>query len=147
MKIIRVKESSKEILQTINKLLPQLSPSSNQLSERELSKILKAESNQILLATHNGEICGMLTLVICHLTSGNKAVIEDVAVDEAFRGRGIGKMLMEEAIAIAKDLGLKHINLTSNRARLAANALYRRIGFKKRDTNVYRLALQEEQMS
>ena len=141
MKITAVKKSSKETLEAVNKLLPQLSPSTNQLGEKELTKILQSESNQIFMATHDEEICGMLTLVICHLTSGNKAVIEDVAVDQAFRGKGIGKMLMEKAIAIAKYQGIEHVDLTSNRSRLAANALYRRIGFKKRDTNVYRLIL------
>ena len=139
MDIILASKSSKTLLQSINKLLPQLSALAKPLSETELIDII--DSNQLLLATEEKEIYGMLSLVTCTLSTGKKALIEDLVVDNSVRGRGIGKMLLNEAIELAKNKELRHIDLTSNPLRKEANALYQKLGFKKRETNVYRFHL------
>jgi len=139
MDIILASKSSKTLLQSINKLLPQLSALAKPLSETELIDII--DSNQLLLATEEKEIYGMLSLVTCTLPTGKKALIEDLVVDNSVRGRGIGKMLLNKAIELAKSKELRHIDLTSNPLRKEANALYQKLGFKKRETNVYRIHL------
>jgi ribosomal protein S18 acetylase RimI-like enzyme len=50
---------------------------------------------------------------------------------------------METAIFKAKELGCKNINLTSSPNRVAANALYKKLGFEIRETNVYRKILKK----
>ena len=139
MNIILASRNSKILLQSINKLLPQLSALAKPISETELIDIL--DSNQLLLATAKEEIYGMLSLVTCKLPTGKKALIEDLVVDDSVRGKGIGKMLLYKAIELAKDQGLRYIDLTSNPLRKEANALYQKLGFKKRETNVYRFHL------
>ena len=139
MNIILASKSSKTLLQSINKLLPQLSALAKPLSETELIDII--DSNQLLLATEEKEIYGMLSLVTCTLPTGKKALIEDLVVDNSVRGRGFGKMLLNKAIELAKNKELRHIDLTSNPLRKEANALYQKLGFKKRETNVYRIHL------
>lgn len=139
MDIILAKKSSKNLLQSINKLLPQLSALAKPLSETELIDII--DSNQLLLATEEKEIYGMLAFVTCTLPTGKKALIEDLVVDNSVRGRGIGKMLLNKAIELAKSKEIRHIDLTSNPLRKEANALYQNLGFKKRETNVYRIHL------
>ncbi len=139
MDIILASKSSKTLLQSINKLLPQLSALAKPLSETELIDII--DSNQLLLATEEKEIYGMLSLVTCTLPTGKKALIEDLVVDNSVRGRGFGKMLLNKAIELAKSKELRHIDLTSNPLRKEANALYQKLGFKKRETNVYRIHL------
>jgi ribosomal protein S18 acetylase RimI-like enzyme len=67
-----------------------------------------------------------------------RAWIEDVVVDGAARGRGVGEALNEEAIRRAAAAGARSVDLTSRPSREAANRLYRRLGFEVRDTNVYR---------
>ena len=141
MNIFQLTESSQTILNEINRLLPQLSPSAKLLSEKELLIILNSKTNHILLAQDQENICGMLTLVTYFIPTGKKALIEDVVVDKAWRGKGIGRMLIEKAIALAKNQEVKCIDLTSNPARVAANALYIKAGFVKRETNVYRYHL------
>ena len=42
----------------------------------------------------------------------------------------------------AQELGYENINLTSSPSRIAANALYIKLGFELRDTNVYRKILE-----
>ena len=139
MDIILASKSSKNLLQSINKLLPQLSALAKPLSETELIDII--DSNQLLLATEEKEIYGMLALVTCTLPTGKKALIEDLVVDNSVRGRGIGKMLLNKVIELAKSKEIRHIDLTSNPLRKEANALYQNLGFKKRETNVYRIHL------
>ncbi|MEK7060924.1 MAG: GNAT family N-acetyltransferase, partial [Patescibacteria group bacterium] len=63
----------------------------------------------------------------------------DIVVDEEYRGKGIGTKLITAAINQARKEGVKHIDFTSRPQRVAANRLYQRLGFKKRETNVYRL--------
>ncbi|MFZ3032178.1 MAG: GNAT family N-acetyltransferase, partial [Candidatus Moraniibacteriota bacterium] len=76
--------------------------------------------------------------------------VHDVVVNNKFREHGIGRALMKEAIASAKQAGAKYIELTSNPGRKAANKLYRSIGFVciaransggGQGTNLYRLEL------
>jgi ribosomal protein S18 acetylase RimI-like enzyme len=53
------------------------------------------------------------------------------------RGRGIGKALVEHALALAREAGADGAGLTSNPQRQAANKLYRSMGFELRKTNLY----------
>ena len=141
MDIILASKSSEILLQAINKLLPQLSAMAKPLSEKELIYLIDSESNQLVLATEKEEIYGMLSLVTCKLPTGKKALVEDLVVDGSVRDKGIGKMLLNKAIELAKDQELRYIDLTSNPLRKEANALYQKLGFEKRETNVYRFHL------
>ena len=62
-------------------------------------------------------------------------------VDEKCRNKGIGEALNQHAINIAKKVGAKTVDLTSRPSREAANRLYDRLGFTKRDTNIYRFEI------
>ena len=82
-----------------------------------------------------------MTLVTFRIPTGLRAFIEDVVVDVSARREGIGEALTREAIAIARAKGARTIDLTSRPSREAANRLYQRLGFERRDTNVYRLPI------
>jgi ribosomal protein S18 acetylase RimI-like enzyme len=62
-----------------------------------------------------------------------------VIVDEAVNGQGIGRQLTEAMLARARELGCTTVDLTSRPSREAANALYQKVGFRPRETNVYRI--------
>ena len=87
----------------------------------------------------DGEILGTLTLVTFPIPTGLRAWIEDVVVDEAARGRGVGAALTQEAVRLAHEAGARTVDLTSRPSREAANRLYERLGFQMRDSKVYRL--------
>jgi ribosomal protein S18 acetylase RimI-like enzyme len=80
----------------------------------------------------------MLTLAIFRIPTGLRAWIEDVVVDEATRGQGVGAALTDAAILLADQHGARTVDLTSRPSREAANRLYQRLGFALRETNVYR---------
>ena len=85
-----------------------------------------------------GRIVGTLTLVIFRIPTATRAWIEDVVVDGAARGRGVGEALTLAAVKLAKERGAKTVDLTSRRSRQAAHRLYEKAGFHVRDTSVYR---------
>ena len=64
-----------------------------------------------------------------------------MVVDESARGAGIGRALNIAAMERAEAEGAQSIDLTSSPTRQAANELYLSLGFKQRDTNVYRCEL------
>ena len=138
MKIEELTDFSITALDAINGLLPQLSPSTSALEEGDLRNIVDSESTKLFLAIDEDGVFGMLSLVLFRIPTGRKAWVEDVVVDEKARGRGVGKLLTEHAIQVAREHGAHSVDLTSRPSREAANALYQRVGFEQRETNVYR---------
>ena len=126
------------ILEAINELLPQLSSSAKPLTASELTEIIQSESSHLLMAEESGKFYGSLTLVTFMIPTGIRAWIEDVVVKENARGKGVGKLLSERAVGLASEIGAKTVDLTSRPSREAANALYKKVGFEMRETNVYR---------
>ena len=80
----------------------------------------------------------MLTLAVFRIPTGVRAWIEDVAVDASARGKGAGEALTRAAIKLASERGSRTVELSSRPSREAANRLYLRVGFVRRETNVYR---------
>jgi|TARA_B110000495_G_scaffold196358_1_gene205088 ribosomal protein S18 acetylase RimI-like enzyme len=138
MKIEELTDFSTQALDAINGLLPQLSPSAVALDKSDLTSIINSESTKLFLATEEDQVFGMLSLVLFRIPTGRKAWVEDVVVDEKARGRGVGKLLTEHAVGVAREHGAHSVDLTSRPSRAAANALYQRVGFQQRETNVYR---------
>jgi ribosomal protein S18 acetylase RimI-like enzyme len=132
-----VQQVTDELVEACGRLLPQLS-SSAPLGANDLARIAGHQANTLLVARHQGVIVGMLTLVTFPLPSGLRARIEDVVVDEAARGQGVGTALTMAALDLAREQSARSVDLTSRASRLAANRLYQRLGFQLRDSNVYR---------
>ena len=137
MKIFRITSSSAALFDALERLLPQLSSSATTPSAEHIEKLLSNENTHLFTAEIEGNIVGMLSLVVVDIPTGRKAWIEDVVVDEAARGLRIGAALVEHAKEEAKRLGVKKIYLTSNPSRKAAHALYHKCGFEEYDTSVF----------
>lgn len=84
------------------------------------------------------KIVGMVMLRWHELTGGRTGTVEDVVVLEGYRGKGLGGLLIKKLIQWAARRRFVHLNLTSGPEKVAANHLYEKLSFKKRDTNVYR---------
>ena len=95
-------------------------------------------------AEGNHPILGMLSLATFEIPTGVRAWVEDVVVDEAARGQGAGQSLVVAAIEHAQKIGARTVDLTSRPSREAANRLYQRAGFQLRETNVYRVTLEQK---
>ena len=127
-----------EVVEAFARLVPQLSKTSVPPDRAALDRIVSSPAITLLIARTDGKISGTLTLVMFPIPTGIRAWIEDVVVDEAARGQGIGEALSQEAIKIAEEAGARTVDLTSRPSREAAGRLYEKIGFKLRETRVYR---------
>jgi ribosomal protein S18 acetylase RimI-like enzyme len=136
--------ASDELVEAFRRLVPQLSSSASAPGGEELAAIVDSPAATILVARDDDRIVGTLTLVVFRIPTGARAWIEDVVVDEAARGRGVGEALAREAIRRAAGAGARTIDLTSRPHRVAANRLYEKLGFRPRETNLYRLELGEK---
>jgi ribosomal protein S18 acetylase RimI-like enzyme len=127
-----------ELIEAFQRLIPQLSSSNPPPTQDELAEIIAAPSTVLFIARLDEHIVGTLTLATFRIPTGVRAWIEDVVVDSAARGHGVGEALNQAAILEAHHRGAITVDLTSRPSREAANRLYQRIGFVARDTNVYR---------
>jgi ribosomal protein S18 acetylase RimI-like enzyme len=139
--IEKVQFATPEVVDGLNKLLPQLSSHPPTLTIDDVERMVHSEAATLFVATENGVILGTLTLIIFSIPTGRRGWIEDVVVDESARGAGVGELLTSAAIDEARVRGVRSIDLTSRPSREAANAMYVKLGFGLRETNVYRLTL------
>jgi ribosomal protein S18 acetylase RimI-like enzyme len=127
-----------DLCAAVTLLVPQLSRSSPPPTRTQLERIVAAPGTTLFLARDGGRIVGMLTLVVFAIPTAVRAWIEDVVVDEGSRGTGVAAALVEAALDRAGVLGARTVDLTSRPDREVANRLYVRMGFERRETNVYR---------
>jgi len=137
MEIVQLKKVTEEVMYAFENLIPELNSESEIPTIEYLKEIIDAKDSYIFLAKEE-VIIGILTLVCYKIPTGQKAWIEDIAVESKKRGIGVGSLLVNHAIEFAKQKGISKIDLTSKPSRRAANRLYKKLGFKVRETNVYR---------
>ncbi|MFE4757588.1 GNAT family N-acetyltransferase [Streptomyces mirabilis] len=137
-----VREATDEVVEAVTRLLPQLSRTAAVPDRESVDRMLRSDANTLLLAQTADRVVGMLTLIMYPLPSGLRSRIEDVVVDDAARGQGVGAALTNEALRLAEEAGARTVDLTSRPSRQAANRLYERLGFQGRDSQVYRFVVQ-----
>lgn len=141
---IEISEATKaddELVNAFARLIPQLSRSSPPPSREELEATVGRDGTTVFVTRLDGRLVGSLTLVVYRIPTGLRAHIDDVVVDEAASGHRIGEALCRAAIDKAAALGAKNVDLTSRPDREAANHIYEKLGFERRETNVWRYAL------
>ncbi len=142
MRIEIVRETTAELEAAFQHLVPQLTDNNPPPSLDDLSAVLRDSASTLMIARdEKGLILGTLTLVVYRVPTGVRSMIEDVIVDGSARGQGVGEALVQRAIELAKEKNVGTIALTSSPFREAANRLYLRMGFKKRETNAYQMKL------
>ncbi len=127
-----------EVVEAFGRLLPQLSSSAKPLDADAIAAVVSSPAVTVLLARTEGQITGSLSLVMFRIPTGLRAWIEDVVVDEAARGQGVGTALTREALRLAGEAGVRTVDLSTRPSRVAAGRLYEREGFSQRDTRMYR---------
>ncbi|MBR4045036.1 MAG: GNAT family N-acetyltransferase [Bacteroidaceae bacterium] len=137
--IIEIQSYSTEYHEAMQRFLDQLTTNPMTLTEEMFRQLLASPNSHLFFLMKDEQTAGMLTVGIYHSPTGGKAWIEDVVVDEAFRGQGLSKLLVAHAIEFTKSQGIPSLMLTSNPKRIAANKLYQAMGFERKETNVYRM--------
>jgi GNAT superfamily N-acetyltransferase len=88
----------------------------------------------VAVAVAGGRVVGSFALLImdnlAHL-GARSAVIEDVAVDPVWQGRGVGKSMMRFALRLCGEKGCYKALLSSNLKRGRAHAFYGSLDFER----------------
>ena len=137
--IIEIKTYSPEYHEAMQRFLNQLTTSPMVLTESMFHQQLASENSHLFFIMKDEQIAGMLTVGSYYRPTGGKAWIEDVVVDETFRGQGLSKLLVAHAIEFVKSQQIPLLMPTTNPKRIAANKFYQAMGFERKETNVYRM--------
>ena len=119
--------------------------SSNIVFTREsLERLLADTNSHLYIVREEGRIVACACLCIYHQPFSTDATIESVVVSSQMRGKGLGRKLMKHLIEEAARMNVDCIHLTSNPKREAANALYQKMGFEKKETNCYVMNIRKD---
>jgi predicted N-acetyltransferase YhbS len=102
-------------------------------SRRVFTQIQAMPGHELLVAEDGGEVVGSVVLLIVPNLSHRAspwAVVENLIVTEKQRRKGIGRQLMKDAIARAREAGCYEIQLSSNKTRREAHRFYESLGFE-----------------
>ena len=136
-----VTEATPEVLGALGHLLPQLNSQLPVPTMERLQMIVDDPAVTLLIARDGAKIVGTTTLIVFTTPFWIKARLDEVVVDEAARGKGVGAALVKASLTVARDKGAQVAELQSRKSREAANRLYQRMGFELRDSNLYRIVL------
>ena len=133
----KINRADKKVLFELNNLLKQWSPKRKPINAGRFRELIK---KSCLIGLFDGKrLIGTVTLIEMNKVSGRKGSIEHLIIDEKYRGRGLGEKLMRFALIVARKMKIKDISLTCEPERVAANALYKKLGFKIQKSKFYRL--------
>ena len=80
----------------------------------------------------------LLTKIVDYVTDKVIGKIDYFCVNEEYRNRGIGKMLIKTAINYMKKWDVSYIELTSSRSRVVARNMYEKEGCIIRESDIFR---------
>jgi len=94
-----------------------------------LAEVTAAEDSAVLVAeAPDGSLAGICTVYrdIRSVRYGDRAWVEDLAVDPGRRSQGVGKALLDAAKDWAREHGATHLELDSSTTRSDAHRFYER---------------------
>jgi ribosomal protein S18 acetylase RimI-like enzyme len=136
--ITQATQATDELVKAFERMIPQLTHRKPPTQEALVSLI--ESQSAVVIARYPGvsdPIVGSGTLAVFAVPTGLRGHIEDVVVDQSVRGHGIGEALVTALLTKARELGIESVSLTCNPTREAANKMYQKMGFQKRETHVY----------
>jgi GNAT superfamily N-acetyltransferase len=145
IRVEAVTEATTDVHDALARLLPQLNATLTPPDMARLQRLV-ADPDVTLLVALDGDhvIVGTATVIVYTTPFWIKARLDEVVVDESARGQGVGEELVRAALAVARTRGAQIAELQSGRgpAREAAHRLYERLGFRIRNSDLFRIVLE-----
>ncbi|WP_232622989.1 GNAT family N-acetyltransferase [Pareuzebyella sediminis] len=138
---LKASQIDEMVQKRVNTLFTQLNAT---LKQRPLREIFEQGNDVFIVCCRDkDEIIGIASMAIYTVISGYKGMVEDVVVDSAYRGKGIGRKLMEKLLQEARQKNLDEVLLFTGHHRTPAINLYQSLGFALKDSGLYTLKLTE----
>ncbi len=103
--------------------------------QRVFAEIQSDPRQKLFVAEIGGEVAGTIVLLVVPNLSHNGtpwAFLENLVVTGRHRKKGLGRMLLEHSVALARESGCHMVELCSDVRRLEAHRLYASMGFEAR---------------
>jgi len=132
-----IRKAAEDDFDKVYLLFEQLWPN-KELDKKELQVVfnrgVNSDTDELLCLVYSSELIGFCAYAIVNnlWQAGYISYIYAMVVDEKHRGKGLGTMLIEEAIKDSKNKGLKLLELDSGFQREKAHEFYMKLGFEKR---------------
>ena len=93
-----------------------------------------SDHGRIWLIHHEGQCAGYIALCLGYSVefAGREAFIDELYLHEQYRGRGIGRLAIEEVVRHAASLGVRAIHLEVAQGNETAQRFYSAMGFAPR---------------
>lgn len=139
--IEKITEFTPHIADSLRILAKQIGKNYQPLSDNDIKEMIISSTHNLFVVkdTSENKIVGMILVLIYRIPYVRKAYLDDLVIDVDYRKNGLGTLLIQTALEYAKEQGAAYVDFTSRPYRGAGNNLYEKFGFKKRDTNVYRV--------
>ena len=114
-------------------------PNENLIPEDEVERII--ENGTFYVAEANDIVVGVLEIMFRHVESPSHVTrdvvfIDTMAIDENYRGMGIGHQMFDFLKAMKQEMGLDGIELQVNAKNRAAYEMYQKCGFTEKSINM-----------
>jgi ribosomal protein S18 acetylase RimI-like enzyme len=141
IEIFELKQATQQIVDELVTLGRALHEDERTMTLQELEDLIADQTAVVIVAQDGGYIIGMATLYFFQKIGSRTSLLEDVIVDSRYRGQGLGEKLVQAIIEVARSRKVKTISLTSRPVRVAAHKLYEKLGFKIKETTVFKITL------
>ncbi|MFT3740819.1 MAG: GNAT family N-acetyltransferase [Breznakibacter sp.] len=134
---IKIRKATENDFEKIYPLLGQLWPN-KELDKNALRTVfdrgVNSNTDELLCLEYSNELIGFCAYAIVNnlWQAGHISYMYAMIVDEKYRGKGFGTILIEEAIRDSKNKGSKRLELDSGFHREKAHEFYIKLGFEKR---------------
>jgi len=134
-------------LLSLLELYKQLFPDDNLLNEfiaKNIWKKIESQNIKYFIAKEEGKIIASCFIcIIPNLTRSGKSIgfIENVITDKEYRRKGIGKIIIENAIKYAKEQNCYKIILQSGKQRTDAHRFYETLGFDGKSKKAFEMRI------
>lgn len=107
---------------------------------RGLSMLLAHAESLLVVAEKERKVIGMVSMqtLVSTAEGGPVGLIEDLVVDEAHRGQGIGNLLLDHLLQLGVERGLKRVQLLADRTNTPALEFYAKRGWSSTQLIVLR---------
>lgn len=130
---MKIRTAREEDIEAIAVLSGELGyPASAEDVARRWSKIATASDQAVFVAEEAGSVIGWIHVFVAYrLESGPFTEIGGLVVAETHRGRGIGRVLCEEASQWTQDQGFSALRVRTRVEREDTHRFYERVGFRR----------------